>query len=86
MLSFPAVTLRPSIERPEALDTGSITLADLRPDEVVRAIHAARTLNGTTSVPVEYDIPNTSARVVNFIISVAPQHGMWSGLRPSSSE
>lgn len=86
MLSVPAVTLRPSIERPEALDAGSITLADLRPDEVVRAIQAALTLTGASSVPAEYDIPNTSARVVNFIISVAPQHSTWSGLRASSSE
>ena len=31
MLGFPAVTLRSSIERPEALDTGSITMTDLDP-------------------------------------------------------
>ena len=31
ILGFPAVTLRSSIERPEALDTGSITMTDLDP-------------------------------------------------------
>ena len=36
MLGFPAVTLRSSIERPEALDTGAITMTDLDPATVVR--------------------------------------------------
>ena len=81
MLSFPAVTLRPSIERPEALDAGSITLADLRPDEVVAAIELARAQVGHASVPWEYEVENCSLRVVNFIASTAPQHRTWSGLR-----
>ncbi len=32
ILGFPAVTLRSSIERPEALDTGAITMTDLDPE------------------------------------------------------
>ena len=32
ILRFPAITLRSSIERPEALDTGSMIMTDLRPE------------------------------------------------------
>lgn len=40
MLGFPAVTLRDSIERPEALDTGAIVMTGLDPDNVVEAVRA----------------------------------------------
>ncbi len=38
ILGFPAVTLRDSIERPEALDSGSIMMTGLDPDDVERAV------------------------------------------------
>lgn len=38
ILGFPAVTLRSSIERPEALDTGAITVIDLDPVPLTIAI------------------------------------------------
>ncbi len=38
ILGFPAVTLRDSIERPEALDTGAIIMTGLDPANVVEAI------------------------------------------------
>ncbi len=38
ILGFPAVTLRDSIERPEALDSGAIVLAGLDPASVVEAV------------------------------------------------
>jgi len=41
MLGFPAVTIRQSIERPEALDTGSIVLTGLNPDIVLQAVEVA---------------------------------------------
>ena len=41
ILGFPAVTLRSSIERPEALDTGAITMTDLDPDALPTAIQFA---------------------------------------------
>ena len=31
--------------------------------------------------PADYCVTNTSERVVNFILSTAPQHKQWSGLR-----
>lgn len=71
ILGFPAVTLRAKIERPEALDTGTIITAGLQPAVVLRA--AAITLDQRDeprpSVPADYQIADTSRRTVNFILS-----------------
>ena len=80
ILGFSAVTLRSSIERPEALDTGAITMTDLQPEAVLRGIDFA-VGRGATQRPADYQIGNTSERVVNFILSTAFQHEYWSGLR-----
>lgn len=81
ILGFPAVTLRSSIERPEALDTGSITMTDLDPAHVVAGIRFAMARGQDPALPVDYTVPNTSERVVNFILSTATQHRVWAGLR-----
>lgn len=81
ILGFPAVTLRGAIERPEALETGSILLVDLDPDRVVAGITFAMGRVRSIEVPIDYCVANTSERVVNFILSTAAQHKEWSGLR-----
>lgn len=81
ILGFPAVTLRSSIERPEALDTGAITMTDLQPRNVVAGTKFAIDRGRSPGLPTEYAVSNTSERVVNFILSTAPQHRFWSGLR-----
>ncbi len=81
ILRFPAVTMRSSIERPEALDTGSILMGDLRSQVVLDAIEAACADYMTTSIPDEYTIKDCSIRVRNFILSTAFENRAWSGLR-----
>lgn len=81
LLGFPAVTLRSSIERPEALDTGAILMADLRPDSVVAGIEAAVLDRPKTDLPQGYEVANCSIRVRNFILSTAFEHATWAGLR-----
>ena len=81
ILGFPAVTLRPAIERPEALDSGAISLVDVDPERVLAGVQRAIDRKDAREVPVDYLIGNTSERVVNFILSTAPQHQEWSGLR-----
>jgi UDP-N-acetylglucosamine 2-epimerase (non-hydrolysing) len=81
ILRFPAVTLRSSIERPEALDSGSIIMADLRPERVIAGIEAACADHARTAVPHDYRIDDCSVRVRNFVLSTAPEHAVWSGLR-----
>lgn len=81
MLGFPAITLRSSVERPEALDTGAITMTDLDPTVVVAAVQLAKSRTSGPVRPADYQVMNTSERVVSFILSTAFQHRFWSGLR-----
>ncbi|WP_107773485.1 non-hydrolyzing UDP-N-acetylglucosamine 2-epimerase [Nocardioides sediminis] len=82
ILGFPAVTLRDSIERPEALDSGSIMMTGLSSADVVRAVGIAM-MDGavTSSHPDGYEVGDTSNRVVRFICSTAARHAEWSGIR-----
>ena len=75
------MTLRSSIERPEALDSGSIIMADLRPESVTAAVLAASADLASTGCPLEYQVENCSVRVTNFILSTAFEHAAWAGLR-----
>jgi UDP-N-acetylglucosamine 2-epimerase (non-hydrolysing) len=81
ILAFPAITLRSSIERPEALDTGSILMTGLRPDSVLAAIDAAVQDHKMLDVPQDYQSIDCSVRVRNFILSTAFEHPTWAGLR-----
>jgi UDP-N-acetyl-L-fucosamine synthase len=86
ILGFPAVTLRDSIERPEALDTAGIVMAGLDKRDVVAAVQLVMTSHGPVQglsrvTPTDYTIDNTSDRAVRFIMSTARRHQEWSGLR-----
>ncbi|HEY5179516.1 MAG TPA: UDP-N-acetylglucosamine 2-epimerase [Dermatophilaceae bacterium] len=86
ILGFPAITLRDSIERPEALDTGGIVMTDLDAHDVVEAVTVAtkarRPEHGVSTVtPGDYLIENTSVRAVNFILSTSRRHKSWAGIR-----
>lgn len=82
ILGFPAVTLRDSIERPEALDTGSIMMTGLDPDDVELAVRITlKDGSVTSSMPAGYEIADTSNRVVRFIVSTAHRHNLWEGIR-----
>lgn len=86
MLGFPAVTLRDSIERPEALDTGAIIMTGLDSESVVEAVgvRTADSLAMGASLPQDYSYANTSERAVRFILSTWRRHAAWSGLRSAS--
>lgn len=84
MLGFPAVTLRDAIERPEALDTGSIITTGLNPADVVDAVCMTirqHELDGPSTIPADYRIADSSRRVVNFIRSMATTHHLRRGIR-----
>lgn len=82
ILGFPAVTLRDSIERPEALDTGSIMMTGLDESNVLTAVGIAMSAGGTWSdTPRDYEVANTSDRVVRFLVSTASRHHEWAGVR-----
>ena len=82
ILRFPAITLRDSIERPEALDTGSIVMAGLDSRDVVSAMQMVMdTERSSGQVPADYLVSNTAERVVKFILSTARRSNSWSGVR-----
>ena len=86
LLGFPAVTLRDSIERPEALDTGGIIMTGLHARDVVAAVQVAmdsgyRRDGISHLTPEDYLIDNTSERTVKFILSTTHRHHQWEGLR-----
>lgn len=81
LLGFPAVTLRGSIERPEALDTASIPMTDLEPDNVLEAVRFMTSGLPATEVPADYQIGDCARRTVNFILSTHRRHESWSGVR-----
>jgi UDP-N-acetylglucosamine 2-epimerase (non-hydrolysing) len=83
MCGFPAVTLRESIERPEALDAGSIIMTGLEPAGVVEAVAATLDQHARDGVPgaPEYRIADTSRRVTNAILSTVRRHHGWAGIR-----
>ena len=83
ILSFPAITVRNAIERPEALDTGNIVLTGLDPDTILQSIKVVTEESASQvkhPIPAEYDIQNVSQRVVKLIIGTAKLSNMWDGI------
>ena len=83
MLDFPAVTIRQSIERPEALDAGSIVLSGLDSDILISAVDLVikeDDLFPLREVPAEYTVENTSLRVVKLILGTAKLTNRWRNL------
>lgn len=84
MLQFPAVTMRDAIERPEAVDTGAIIVTGLDSDDVVDSVRIAIDefiADGPAVAPKDYQIEDTSRRVVNFIRSHTATHHQRKGIR-----
>lgn len=87
MLEFPAVTLRNAIERPEALDTGSIILTGLNKDVLLSAINVAVQDSKDypqQEVPEDYKIMNTSQRVLKLILGTCKLIKRWKGIEDFS--
>lgn len=80
LLGFPAVTLRNFIERPEALDTGSLITSGVDPDSVVNATRIQLSSPVASHIPEEYSIRDTSVRTVRFLHSRAHSHAVAAGL------
>jgi UDP-N-acetylglucosamine 2-epimerase len=70
MMGFPAVSIRTSTERPEAIDAGTIVLGGISSDQVLNAVAIAKGLfDAEIKLPPSYEVTNTSARVVKAIQS-----------------
>jgi len=89
ILSFPAISLRQSMERPEAQDAGTIILTGFDPDIVLSSIETTisefklrRTPHSSHLAPEipDYSIPDTSWRVLKLIIGNTKLSNLWNGI------
>lgn len=71
MIGFPAVSIRTSTERPEAIDAGTIVLGGLNSVSILNSIEIVKMLRDKylDVLPLEYKVSNTSERVVKIIQS-----------------
>lgn len=72
ILNFPAVSIRTSTERPEALDKGAIVLGGIKKEDVVQAVELCRSMyeDKEFSLPVtDYQDINVSVKVIKLIQS-----------------
>jgi len=73
ILSFPAVLIRTSTERPEAVDAGTITIGGITKETIIPAIDLAIGRNQSSlkklRPPTDYKPSNVSEKVVNIIQS-----------------
>jgi UDP-N-acetylglucosamine 2-epimerase (non-hydrolysing) len=84
MLSFPAISLRQSMERPEAQDAGTIILTGFEPQVVldsVRLVIEEHKNSGYTKIAEDYTITNTSWRALKLIMGNAGLSNMWWGIK-----
>ena len=88
-LSFPAISLRQSMERPEAQDAGTIILSGLEPRIVLQTIdtvvreHKERKYDKNVA---DYAIADTSWRVLKLIQGLAGLSNGWYGVVARANE
>lgn len=85
MLSFPAISLRQSMERPEAQDAGTIILTGFDPqvvsDSIKICIKEFEITKKYKRIAEDYTIENTSWRVLKLISGNAKLSNSWSGIK-----
>lgn len=80
ILNFPAISLRNSMERPEAMDSGTIILTGLDTDVVLNSVKLAISESEEISrnqIPSDYNITNTSWRVLRLIQGLSGLSNRW---------
>lgn len=83
ILSFPAISLRQSMERPEAQDAGTIVLTGFDVDVVmgsIRTVIDEQKAGPYERIPEDYTITNTSWRVLKLIMGNARLSNKWWGI------
>ncbi|MEJ8574515.1 non-hydrolyzing UDP-N-acetylglucosamine 2-epimerase [Microbaculum marinum] len=85
ILQFPAVSLRNATERPEGVEAGAMLLTGIDPETVCQAIawQTGRFAAGERpACPPDYEIADTSARVVSLVLGTARLMHRWVGIDP----
>jgi UDP-N-acetylglucosamine 2-epimerase len=80
---FPSISLRDSIERPEALETGATVLSGLDTSNLLNSVRLVTSQSTLTETPEGYNIVDFSERVLRLLLSTALKHHSWAGIRQS---
>jgi len=83
ILNFPAVSIRNSMERPEAQDSGTIILTGFSADVLLASIRSAIIEHDNKvpkKVPNDYLVPDTSWRVLKLIMGLTGLSNIWHGV------
>lgn len=84
ILNFPAISLRNSMERPEAQDSGTIILTGFDQNIVMGSVKIAVKENEVKPrkhLPYEYSVPDTSWRVLKLIQGLSSLSNKWHGVK-----
>ncbi len=84
ILDFPAVSLRQSMERPEAQDVGSIILTGFEPQVVldsIRIVVDERKNRKSHQIAQDYTISDTSWRVLKLMLGNTSLSNLWWGVK-----
>ena len=85
ILNFPAISLRKSMERPEAQDVGTIILTGFDPNVVLNSIQLVikefELSQNYCQIATDYEITNTSWRVLKLIVGNAKLSNLWYGIK-----
>jgi UDP-N-acetylglucosamine 2-epimerase (non-hydrolysing) len=81
IIGFPAVSIRDSIERPEALETGAMILTGLNVVNLIQSVELVRDQKLISATPEGYEVTDFSDRVVRFVLSTARLFPTWLGIR-----
>jgi UDP-N-acetylglucosamine 2-epimerase (non-hydrolysing) len=83
ILGIPAITIRDSMERPEALEVAGVVMTGLKRDNVIAGLKEviANPPKADRTLPEGYEVQNFAERVVRFILSTASRHHEWAGIR-----
>jgi len=84
ILKFPAITIRNAFERPESLDAGTVILTGLDPATIVESIKLQISSDNEKMpwrIPADYEIDNTSYRVVKLIMGTYKLSHIWDNIK-----
>ncbi len=84
ILDFPAVTIRNSMERPEAIDAGTMIMTGMDADVIRSAVRlqiSSENQAAEATLPSEYQVQDVSFRVVKLILGAARLSNRWDGIQ-----
>ena len=83
ILKFPAITFRNAMERPEAMDTGNISLTGLNKATILNVLEYVSKSKDTlqhSELPDAYKVTNTSERVMKILLGTIHIIKRWQGI------